>query len=104
MKINRAATMKIIPDKKKSRSHLLTHYDHSAEYYAKKSYGPVQDEESDVIKLVGNSLFVFGPENCFRRVIGYIANSKLFNYFILLLIVISTLTLALDSPLEDPDG
>jgi len=66
------------------------------------------------IDLIGNSLFVFKPDNCVRKSAGnfvsykFVCNTKgcefawSFDYFILTLIILSTLMLTLESPLMDP--
>ena len=53
---------------------------------------------------MGVSLFCFGPTNKFRILMHDIDASKLFVNSILVLIVISTITLALESPLDNPEG
>ena len=60
--------------------------------------------DSDRIALSGNSLFFLDRSNYFRRNIGALANSKKFNFTILALIIVSTISLAFDSPLNDPNG
>ena len=89
---------------KTNRSHLLFHYDHNQKNYLRNELTKSMLEDNVVIRITGNSLCLMGPENCIRSKIGSIANSKVFNFAILILIVLSTLTLSLDSPLEDPDG
>jgi len=53
---------------------------------------------------MGNALFCLGPNNCFRRGIHKFVEYKWFKRIILLLIIISTLTLAAETPLDNPDG
>ena len=52
----------------------------------------------------GNSLFFFGPFNPFRISVLTLIKSQTFEGFILLLITIQSILLALDNPLNDPDG
>lgn len=54
--------------------------------------------------LEGNSLIFFSPENKFRFFIAKIVKSKYFEMFILTLIAISSILLALDNPLNDPES
>ena len=53
---------------------------------------------------MGRSLFIFGPENRIRIFSHLIYSHRFFDRFILFLIGISTLTLAFESPLQDPQG
>lgn len=50
------------------------------------------------------SLFCLRHDNAFRLFNHRIAESKLFQNTILILIIISTITLALETPLDDPKG
>jgi len=52
----------------------------------------------------GRSLFLFSSENRFRRLVHAIANHKFFEYFGLLVITVSSIFLAFENPLNDPDG
>ena len=47
---------------------------------------------------------MFGPENSFRNSLHAFANKWYFEGFILTIIFISTITMAIDNPLNDPDG
>lgn len=47
---------------------------------------------------------MFGPENTFRNSLHAFANKWYFEGFILTIIFISTITMAIDNPLNDPDG
>jgi len=47
---------------------------------------------------------MFGPSNTFRIGCHIISNHKYFTNFIILLIGISTICLALQTPLDDPNG
>ena len=54
--------------------------------------------------MSGKSLFCLSEENGCRYLFWKISTHKVFDNFILFLIVISTLTLAIESPFDDPDG
>ena len=56
------------------------------------------------MRCEGNSLIIMGPENCFRLFITRIVKNPKFDMFILLLIAISSIFLALDNPLNDPNS
>ena len=88
--------------KKNARSHSLLHYDHSM---VNKSMAAT-DQDTDISKyeLDGKALCCFGEQNCLRRFCAKIVTTALFDKVILLLIVISTVTLALETPLDDPKG
>lgn len=47
---------------------------------------------------------MFGPENSFRQALHNFVNKWYFEGFILSIIFISTVTMAVDNPLSDPDG
>ena len=53
---------------------------------------------------MGRSLFIFSENNIIRVLVEKIVSSKKFERTILFLIVVSTITLALETPLDDPDG
>ena len=50
------------------------------------------------------SLFLFDENNKFREMCGKIVNNAVFENFIILIIVISSVLLALENPLYDPNG
>lgn len=50
----------------------------------------------------GTSLCIFKADNCIRIFISDLLKNKLFEAFIILLIVISSILLAMDNPLHDP--
>lgn len=60
--------------------------------------------EDKPIELEGRSLFCLGPHNSFRLMCAKLAAHKWFERIILTLIVISTITLALETPLDNPKG
>ena len=53
-------------------------------------------------ELFGRALYIFGPTNKFRLFCNKLVHAPYFDNFILLLIVISTINLALENPLDDP--
>ena len=55
-------------------------------------------------KLKGKSLLMMGPTNKFRLLLLRISAHRLFDPFILCLILFSTLTMTVDNPLNDPKG
>lgn len=62
------------------------------------------DSMSEEHVLEGKSLYCMTPENGFRQGVYRFVENKWFKNVILLLIIVSTVTLALDSPLDDPEG
>jgi len=56
----------------------------------------------NIIPLVGKSLFLFSEQNKIRRLTDAIVSHWLFDNIIIVLIVISTMTLAFEEPLQDP--
>lgn len=54
--------------------------------------------------MIGKSLFIFTSDSAFRRKCYNIANAQLFEYFIILAIVISSVQLVLENPLSDPES
>ena len=82
----------------------MLHYDHQRSDYLTTPRELEVFKDHDRIEIEGNSLFIFGEENCLRKKIGAVANSKIFGNFIIILIAVSTVTLSLDNPLEDPKG
>lgn len=54
--------------------------------------------------MKGKSLFLFSIESYFRRLIYKIVNHSIFETLILLVIVVSTVQVAMDNPLNDPNG
>lgn len=71
-----------------------------------------EEPAKKIINLKGNSLLVFSPENRIRKRFGDFISYKFvfkefawsFDYFILTLIILSTLMLTLESPLMDPES
>lgn len=56
------------------------------------------------MRCEGNSLILMGPDNSFRLLITRIVKSQKFDMFILFLIAVSSILLALDNPLNDPNS
>lgn len=56
------------------------------------------------MKLEGNALFCFSPENPIRKVCAEIVQHKKFEFIIIVLICVSSIILAVDSPNLDQDG
>lgn len=54
--------------------------------------------------LMGKALFIFGPTNAIRLFTHKIFSWKHFDNVILVIIIISSILLAIDNPLNDPDG
>lgn len=56
------------------------------------------------MNLTGKSLFLMNGNNPLRVLVGRLVNSRYFESFIMLLIAISSVLLALDNPLNDPES
>lgn len=56
------------------------------------------------IENQGKSMWLFSPDNCFRIFIAEFVKKGQFEGFILVLISISSILLALDNPLNDPNS
>jgi len=54
--------------------------------------------------MAGKSLFLFGPDNRFRIIIARVVDSPYFDFTILVFIIISSILLAIENPLHDPDS
>ena len=57
-------------------------------------------EETEIL-LEGNSLYIFGPENVFRKWLAIISMSKYFENFIMWMIGLNSMLLFLDTPVLD---
>ena len=64
----------------------------------------VQQHEHEEDGLQGRSLFMFGPNNRLRKILADIIWHPRFEQVIIVLICMSSITLALDSPRLDPHG
>lgn len=60
--------------------------------------------QSAILGLQGTSFFLFGPRNKFRLVCALISRNQYFKNFISLLVILSTVNLALTNPLHDQDS
>lgn len=54
--------------------------------------------------MKGRSLFIWSTDSAFRRWVYNLTSDTRFDYFILLTIVLSSIQLALENPLNDPEG
>jgi len=64
----------------------------------------VSELVTSVFPLKGNSLFVFGPQNGARNAAAKVVSHPQFDNTILVLIMVSSLMLAVDDPLADPES
>ena len=60
--------------------------------------------EKSYYPLIKNSMYLFGPENKFRVEVAKIVADPKFDQVVLVLIVVSSIMLAIDDPLGDPDS
>jgi hypothetical protein len=66
-------------------------------------------EEEEIVKdnqkfMEGTSLYLFSIENPVRRFIYLLVNKTWFDYLILVAILVSTISLAIESPHRDPES
>jgi hypothetical protein len=54
--------------------------------------------------MSGKSLEIFSVDNSFRRFVYRLISSQVFENIILVVILVSTVQLALENPLNDPEG
>ena len=54
--------------------------------------------------VVGRAFFVLPADNKFRRVVGAIVTNPKFDWFIMACIIVSSILLAIENPLSDPNG
>jgi hypothetical protein len=54
--------------------------------------------------LEGRSLFIFGPDNLVRKAVARVVAHPWFEHAILVMVLASSVVLALDSPVLDPNG
>ena len=64
----------------------------------------VPKKKEELAPLMGSSLCCLSKTNCLRLFCHKVVESKIFQNVILGLIIISTITLALETPLDDPLG
>jgi hypothetical protein len=62
------------------------------------------DASCDTVTLEGRSLGLFGPNNIIRRVLARIIWHPRFEQVVIVLIIASSITLAMDSPTLDPES
>ena len=89
-------------NRKKRKSIYVSKINHSNDMY--KMHSKKFSSWINPFSLEKRSLFLFGKKNKFRNYVGIVMNHKLFDPFILFMIALSTVTLALDNPLNDPKG
>ena len=79
----------------------LLHYDYEqiSSFLEKEN-----NEKPEALPIIGRSLYLFGPNNCFRKVAAAITRHGMFDSVIILLILVSTFTLAFEHPLLDPES
>ena len=63
-----------------------------------------ENDKKKAIRLTGYSLYIFSGKNIIRRILRNFVTLKYFDTAILILILISTILLTLDNPLDDPNG
>jgi len=108
-------TKENLEDVKAEQNWLYLERRSSVDTSASKALSKKQDlndakREADVrrrvhrLTLTGKSYFIFGPESKFRKFVSLVAVSKPFETFVLALIVASSICLAVDNPLDDPDA
>ena len=61
-----------------------------------------QEKKEKKREIRGHSLFVLSPENFIRKFCNGVVTCWLFDWIILVFICISTINLAIESPLDDP--
>ena len=80
---------------------ILMHYEIGGDTTAA---GEDEEEKVDVKNMHGVSLWLFKKNNGFRKICWVVCTHKWFDNTILFLIVVSTLTLAVETPFDDPNG
>lgn len=63
-----------------------------------------EEKGAEIRQMHGTSLCLFSKTNCFRKMCWIVCTNKWFDNTILFLIVVSTLTLAVETPFDDPNG
>jgi hypothetical protein len=56
------------------------------------------------VRIDGTSLYIFVPKHCVRSFCVKVVTHRYFDPVILVLIIISSILLAIDNPLDDPDS
>ena len=78
----------------------LSHYKNNN--LLKKSKQSLKSIFGQDIRLIGKSIGIFTPDNKFRKLCSLISQHWFFNLTILLLIMVTSITVAMESPLKDP--
>lgn len=55
------------------------------------------------LDLQGKSLFIFGQDNPFRKVLSKIVVHEFFEMFIFAIVILSAILMVYDAPLQDPN-
>jgi len=92
----------VIKKKKKKKTSLYTNKAAAANLLG--VLGRKNTSKIRSFKLYGKSLFIFSVDNRIRNFIAKMVNHSYFDNCILILIFLSTLTLTLENPYQDPDG
>jgi len=82
----------------------LFHYDAGQMALGKIKSSIHDEKKEEKVPLVGTSLFCLGKKNKCRGFIHSFTYNRKFEFTILAFIIISTITLAFESPLDNPDG
>ena len=64
----------------------------------------VRGENHKQMRLHGQALFFLGPKNKFRILVSQLSLHPWFDPFIMFIILVSTVMMIIDNPLNDPDG
>ena len=91
---------------KLAKKSILPHYTDQDSQLKRRSSTILIDEAllNQLPPLTGTSTCCLGPENCFRLLCHSLAENKYFQNIIVFLIVVSTITLAFETPLDDPES
>ena len=73
-------------------------------YKEEKSEKNIKSILENNIPLQGKSCGLFSPENKFRRLCSSISQHWLFGLFVIVLILATTVFLAMETPLQDPNS
>ena len=60
--------------------------------------------KKEIREMTGTSLCCLKPENCLREFCYKLSTHSWFDNFILILIIVSTVTLAIETPMDNPEG
>jgi len=73
----------------------------------KRDQSNLQDEDNPFLEkiiLEGNSLFIFSPNNIIRQLTAKLLKNIYFEYLVIAFILLSTIMLAIKTPLDDPSS